>query len=510
MNDNEHKSTTNKSPAGPFDNLASGRGTNNSSSRQQRPLRNTDSDCKDSEPEEMVALEPAPPGGGEASKSSGGEETATEESDDDDDEDEDDDDDDYEEDEDEEYFNSDDLETGVSETQPEAATGSKVQQRQQAPKATAYQQPNTADGDGDEQRHNNNNNNGKRNSNNSSRNKQSNHKASKPTTPNPSTHYNTVNDSWFINYNGIIVILPIIFNAFQDKLLEQCYQRYSHGQRQKSLIMAHTIDLLSKLMLLYLSLFNLSHRLPVADVQNALMNTTLASTNQTTSNRTQQIQFSSSSDNDNEAFTGDKVATIQANNGGFLLIDSIIRDDLSSSSSTSSSSIISPNILISSHQEAMQLSNALMFGPLAKSIEPILVNTSENSGTGSEVDVGLLVKILDLNPWSLLFSDDQRILDFRNRILLNSFENYRLSTLFCAINLSIICLCICMPHKHLTNSLSCIALFTWFLMCLQNYLIYNNSESDKESALNLLPSKFAPLVSRIIHSSSTVTVQYVP
>lgn len=70
------------------------------------------------------------------------------------------------------------------------------------------------------------------------------------------TQYNTVNDSWFVNYNGIIVILPIIFNAFQDAKLERSYQRYSHGQRQKSLIIAHTVDLLLKLS--FLGLFALS------------------------------------------------------------------------------------------------------------------------------------------------------------------------------------------------------------------------------------------------------------
>lgn len=64
----------------------------------------------------------------------------------------------------------------------------------------------------------------------------------------------TVNDSWFINYNGIIVILPIIFNAFQDRHLERAYQRYSHGQRQKSLALSHGLDLALKLALLGLPL----------------------------------------------------------------------------------------------------------------------------------------------------------------------------------------------------------------------------------------------------------------
>jgi len=83
------------------------------------------------------------------------------------------------------------------------------------------------------------------------------------------TQHNTVNDSWYINYSGIIVILPIIFNAFQEEQLERAYQRYSHGQRQKSLVIAHLIDFLLKFSLMSLPMIFLAQRLPHAS-QNSL------------------------------------------------------------------------------------------------------------------------------------------------------------------------------------------------------------------------------------------------
>ena len=55
-------------------------------------------------------------------------------------------------------------------------------------------------------------------------------------------------DDWTFNYKGIL--LPKLTNDFKDSHLESAYQRYSHRQRQKSLVILNVIDILLKLVLL--------------------------------------------------------------------------------------------------------------------------------------------------------------------------------------------------------------------------------------------------------------------
>lgn len=68
----------------------------------------------------------------------------------------------------------------------------------------------------------------------------------------------TMNDLWLVNLKGVIVMLPQIFNAFQHPRLEHSYQRYSHGQRQRSLAISHSIDLVLKAAMLALTFASVS------------------------------------------------------------------------------------------------------------------------------------------------------------------------------------------------------------------------------------------------------------
>lgn len=176
--------------------------------------------------------------------------------------------------------------------------------------------------------------------------------------------YSAVNDSWLLNYNGIIVILPIIFNAFHDRTLERSYQRYSHGQRQKSLIIAHLLDLLLKLGLLSTPL--------IASSTGSLLS-------QTNKNQTRGVE---------------------------------LREE------------------------------SAMFGPLAALKWPL---------SGRQLE--LLA------------------------------ANYYLAGAFCTVNSVLVTICLFLPHRYLTERLSCMALMTWLLMCLQTYLIYNNVQPDLSGAL---------------------------
>jgi hypothetical protein len=65
------------------------------------------------------------------------------------------------------------------------------------------------------------------------------------TTP---TLYFSNTDDWTWSYKGIL--LPKLTNDFKDGHLEAAYQRYSHRQRQKSLVILNVIDILLKLGLL--------------------------------------------------------------------------------------------------------------------------------------------------------------------------------------------------------------------------------------------------------------------
>lgn len=72
----------------------------------------------------------------------------------------------------------------------------------------------------------------------------SNEKASSPT---PTLYFSNTDD-WTWSYKGIL--LPKLTNDFKDDHLEAAYQRYSHRQRQKSLVILNVIDILLKLGLL--------------------------------------------------------------------------------------------------------------------------------------------------------------------------------------------------------------------------------------------------------------------
>lgn len=293
-----------------------------------------------------------------------------------------------------------------------------------------------------------------------------------------STHYHTVNDSWYINYKGIIVILPIIFNAFPEKQLEQSYQRYSHGQRQKSLVIAHTIDLLLKVCLIGLPLFNITlsgHRwpqvpLPVPGREALERDPVYGDTNLTS--------------NDNFSETMARFGNLSK------YVELIIRDDVSLESSG-----ISGDQLINtsgyrqaylSHPEVVQLSETLIFGPLANSLRHHgALNVSRTGNTANESRESSVSFICD---WI-------DIVALPRRLFVDNWLNYRVATLFSLLNLLIIIVCISVPHQYLTNRLSLIALFTWLLMCLQNYLIYNNYSADLTASLADLPPKLAPMVS---------------
>ncbi len=62
------------------------------------------------------------------------------------------------------------------------------------------------------------------------------------------TLYFSKTDDWTWSYKGIL--LPKLTNDFKDDHLEAAYQRYSHRQRQKSLVILNVIDILLKLGLL--------------------------------------------------------------------------------------------------------------------------------------------------------------------------------------------------------------------------------------------------------------------
>jgi len=228
------------------------------------------------------------------------------------------------------------------------------------------------------------------------------------------THYNTVNDSWFISYHGIIVILPIIFNSFRDRQLEQCYQRYSHGQRQKSLIIAHAIDLLLKLSLLSLALLSLGRKYPRLGGAAPGTETVL-----------------------------ERGANSSARVG-------LLADDLWLGEGAASQP--------GGREKSAKLGAALLFGPLAGHLQrrPLAALASPS-----------------------LSRED---LSVRLGLLAAAWRTHNLLFLFSLVNLLVIGMCACLPHRHLIKRLSFIALFTWFLMCLQNYLIFGSSAADEEAA----------------------------
>ncbi|KAG9510845.1 Exosome RNA helicase MTR4, partial [Fragariocoptes setiger] len=66
------------------------------------------------------------------------------------------------------------------------------------------------------------------------------------------TRYRASTDSWCVSFHGLVLVVPLVFQKFQDARLERAYQRYSHGQRHKSLVISHSVDLLLKIGLLFI------------------------------------------------------------------------------------------------------------------------------------------------------------------------------------------------------------------------------------------------------------------
>lgn len=304
--------------------------------------------------------------------------------------------------------------------------------------------------------------------------------------------YTTVNDSWFINYNGIIVILPIVFNSFRDKQLERSYQRYSHGQRKKSLMIVHTIDLLMKVSLLVLPIFLLL---------------------QTCSQIF--IKFPAASDLNQP--TNSSADSRSALADSLKPLEPIIRDDLWNSSSSSPSSgrwrLASSAGERDHHLRALDLSATLMFGSWAQEITLknylLLMATRNGPATKAErladAESGSLSsvsnKISASEPDRGQQQDDgsgssaaKSNLELLAQLTLGVFCSHLSYLLASCLNLFIICVCLFLPHRHLTSRLSFIALFTWFLMCFQNYALYSSNEPIYPSASGYLRALFSFLL----------------
>lgn len=292
------------------------------------------------------------------------------------------------------------------------------------------------------------------------------------------THYNTVNDSWFINYNGIIVILPIIFNAFQDEQLERAYQRYSHGQRQKSLIIAHTIDLLLKVALLSVPLVYLAHRLPSSSSSSSLPTAT-ATADATFANKSETIYANLNESLQEAGLDSDNIpSNLFADKWLPFRPDSLVFDDISSHHNKSPE-----QQQLYDHQQLIQLSETLIFGPLTRAIR--IFKADDGRPAPTDTDHSALASSFSFDVAA------KRLFQFRQILLVENIYSYQLAFLFSSLNLFIILVCICVPHRYLTDRLSFIALFTWFLMCLQNYLIYNQNETDKQTTISNLQSSWS-------------------
>jgi hypothetical protein len=261
-------------------------------------------------------------------------------------------------------------------------------------------------------------------------------------------HYNTVNDSLFINYNGIIIILPLIFNAFQDEQLERAYQQYSHGQRQKALIIAHAIDLVLKLALISLPFARLAAHFQQLDTAQGLE---LAA-----GGGPQQQQL-------------DRLASELV----WLAADEPGRD----------SRLAQQQQLAAANSSQLdELRRTLVFGPLRASFEQSFAATGQPH-----------VASLELAKSSLVW-------------LLDTLVHHRLATLFCLLNLCVALVCACVPHKYLNKKLGYLALATWFMMCLENVLIYNSNEYERRTTIESSPDWFRPVLERQFDHFKPLTI----
>lgn len=261
----------------------------------------------------------------------------------------------------------------------------------------------------------------------------------------------TDNDSWVINYYGIIIILPIIFNAFQDKHLEKSYQRYSNGQRKKSLIIAHTIDLLLKLCLFFIPLLNLGHRFLAPNQQDSLSMT-----------------------GNDPLFGADGIRAHNISTREAFISSLINMDDVSLWK-------------IERPEDKIKLTDLLLFGPLRQVSSQLSMNRSETDlerlGSLKKEELGTFL-YHPINAFKMLIKKlDQKDL------LMQLIENYRLNTILCAINLATIIACFMVPQRKLRDKLSYIALMSWFLFCIQNTLIYSATEMDLKFSISSLISE---------------------
>lgn len=415
-----------------------------------------------------------------------GEDDEDDDYDDDDDEFDDDEEEDLDEDEEDDFYDSDDLETGISiDQRPNRG------QIDDGANKGAYNGNNVDDHASDNDCKNN-----QQSSKNPSSDKcaqqqqhlqcqqQANKASSDNNQTNPSTHYNTVNDSWFINYNGIIVILPIIFNAFQDKQLEQAYQRYSHGQRQKSLVIAHLIDLLLKIALLSLPLLHFGQRLSIDHLNNATSTIPRSAvTNNYSDINTNRYLFPILID---DYYTRPIKADGEIHSSHIqntFSVSSVIQNDLDDLYPSSSE-----NNPFSDEKNVESFIEYLLFGPLAP-------NKIKPQTNGSQVSDYAAKQLLAAPEQPLTHNNNLKDaidhiygpLDLVAKMFVvvkQTWPLYQIPLLFGSFNLLIILTCSCVPHRYLTNKLSYLALLTWFLMCMQSYLVYNSNELDKQQTLD--------------------------
>lgn len=267
-----------------------------------------------------------------------------------------------------------------------------------------------------------------------------------------------VNDSWLINYHGIIVILPIIFNSFQDKILEKSYQRYSNGQRKKSLIIAHAIDLILKLCLFGLPLIDYGHRFSGTNLNGV-------------------PRGADSGVDDRASASGDMLILNRQRNDNF--IRNIIEiDDIS-------------NHNLTDIGDKLKLADVILFGPL-RSIA-MLMDKSAKIENGSQIKVAHNFSWLENSGGSMselgqiIRNQIEHLSDSRlSSMVLELIRFYRISAALTAINLITILSCLLIPQRKLRDKLNYIALMTWFLFCLQSSLIYNSTEMDMRFSISSL------------------------
>lgn len=245
-----------------------------------------------------------------------------------------------------------------------------------------------------------------------------------------------VNDSWFVNYHGIIVILPIIFNAFQDKQLERQYQRYSHGQRQRSLVIAHLLDLALKVALLAIPLASLGHRWQ-------RHGPALAAPLQQSDTAGQTI--------------GDYYARFHIINNH--------------SHNTSGQQQQQPQTPLGAAALQRRLATLLAFGPAGATLAALGDQNKDQDQDErqdeSQNDPEQPLAPIWLAGWRRLAA-----------LVWFQLSGYALSAGFGLANLVAVLVSLCASQRRLAAKLSLLALITWLLMLAQSQLLYASNQSE--------------------------------